>query len=167
MKKRITDLPFQEDIRHYAARTMGNWSDADDVVQETAFRYLKAAPPLEGRDLRSFLYRTARNYMVDVFRKRKLAKIRKDTNGNAILPSLADSASKNPALQAEKNEETERVSVLIRTLPPQTQEILRLRYYENMKTREIAEVTGISYGYVRKLLCETIRRLCEQAGGNS
>ena len=159
-------FPYQDDIRRYAARMTGNWTDADDVVQETALRFLKSPPALEGNALRSFLYRIARNYMLDLFRRRKLAKITRDADGNAVLPALTDSVLADPARLAEQNEDVRRMGRLIQNLPPQAREVLRLRYFENMKTRDIAEITGLSYGYVRKLLCGTVGRLTEQMGEN-
>lgn len=44
-------------------------------------------------------------------------------------------------------------------LSPQKQEIIYLRYNEQMKTKDIAEYVGLSYGNVRRILCETLAQL--------
>lgn len=167
MTKNVAEIPFQDELRAYAARVTGNWADAEDVVQETALRYLKSPPDLTENALRSFLYRIARNYMIDLFRRKKLAKIQSDAYGNPVLVPRTESAVSNPARIAEQNEDIRQVRRRIQALPPQTREILLLRYFEGMKTREIAEITGFSHGYVRKLLCQTIALLSENTGENS
>ena len=50
----------------------------------------------------------------------------------------------------------------VNRLSPQKQEILHLRYDEQMKAKDIAEVVGLSYGNVRRILSETIAFLSKE-----
>ena len=62
---------------------------ADDVVQETVLRVWQQAPQITG-SLRSYLFRTARNIMIDNYRK---AQRRPQEAGERDVPDLpADAA---------------------------------------------------------------------------
>jgi RNA polymerase sigma-70 factor (ECF subfamily) len=61
---------------------------ADDVVQETVLRVWQQAPQITG-SLRSYLFRTARNVMIDNYRK---AQRRPQEAGERDVPDQADAA---------------------------------------------------------------------------
>lgn len=156
--------PFYDDIRRYAARIMGNWYDADDVVQETFYRYFKSEYACPEHQQRSCLYRIARNFMIDSFRKRKHFTQTTDDQGNVLLPTLADPSAIDPSLTVQQRDSFQRLERQILQKPPRVQEILRLRYNEDMKTKDIAFVLGMGHANVRKILSQTIAQLSEQMG---
>lgn len=57
-----------EALRRFAMRVAHSPEEADDVVQETVLRVWKAAPALTG-SLRSYLFATARNVIIDRHRR--------------------------------------------------------------------------------------------------
>ncbi|BCW73107.1 sigma-70 family RNA polymerase sigma factor [Arthrobacter sp. NicSoilB8] len=61
---------------------------ADDVVQETVLRVWQQAPQITG-SLRSYLFRTARNIMIDNYRK---AQRRPQETGERDVPASLDGA---------------------------------------------------------------------------
>ncbi|WP_345149398.1 sigma-70 family RNA polymerase sigma factor [Arthrobacter ginkgonis] len=65
-------------------------SCAEDIVQETVLRVWRAAPRITG-SLRGYLYRTARNVMVDAYRRSAVRPPLAPTDGEAdLLPDAAD-----------------------------------------------------------------------------
>lgn len=154
--------PYYEQIRQYAARVTGNWEDAEDVAQETQLRYLSSGKEYQDAQLRNCLYSIARNYMIDLFRRKRLLSKITEPSGSAALiyENLHDAPSPE---QAAQNAE---MRVILReklnALSSQTREILHLRYDESMKSKDIAEITGLSYGNVRRILSETIAKLAEE-----
>ncbi|PRA10828.1 RNA polymerase subunit sigma-70 [Arthrobacter sp. MYb211] len=57
-----------EALRRFALRVADNRDEAEDVVQETVLKVWKAAPVLTG-SLRSYLFATARNVIIDRHRR--------------------------------------------------------------------------------------------------
>jgi len=53
-----------EALRRFALRAANSREEADDVVQETVLKVWKAAPQISG-SLRSYLFATARNIIID------------------------------------------------------------------------------------------------------
>ena len=57
----------------YVARISGNSALADDIVQETFLRYLRAPLKVEDDAVKSYLYKIATNLVYDHFRQTKRA----------------------------------------------------------------------------------------------
>ena len=159
-----SDFPFYDQIHRYALRVTGSPDEADDVAQEVCLRYLNSGKTYQADQLRNYLYRTARNYMIDQHRRRTLhTKLTSDENSESSLayrslfvpPALPEQSVQTSELQAIVRQSVDRLS-------PQKQEILHLRYDEQMKTKDIAEVVGLSYGNVRRILSETIASLSKE-----
>lgn len=161
----LTHQRYYDDIRRYAIRVTGNASDADDVAQETFYRFLKSESDCPKDQQRNYLYRIARNFMIDSFRKEKRIKRYSGDPQNDIIPCLADEKSLDPARTAMQNDSADQVRKTIQQSAPLVQEILRLRYNENMKTKDIAFVMNLGHSNVRKILSQTISQLSEQMGG--
>lgn len=102
--------------------------------------------------------------MIDQHRRRKLhAKLTSDENSES---SLAYRSLFTPPASPDQNAQTSELQAIVRQkvnqLSPQKQEILHLRYDEQMKAKDIAEVVGLSYGNVRRILSETIAQLSKE-----
>lgn len=62
--------PFRRNLTGYCYRMLGSGFEAEDAVQETLLRALRAAEDFEGRSsLRSWLYRIATNVCIDMCRQ--------------------------------------------------------------------------------------------------
>lgn len=157
-------LPFYDQIRRYALRVTGSRDDADDIVQEVFLRYLTSGQSYEADQLRNYLYKTARNYMIDLSRRRKIhLTITSDENSK---PALAYLSRMVPPTSPDQSAQTAELQAIVRQkvnqLSAQKQEILHLRYDEQMKAKDIAEIVGLSYGNVRRILSDTIAQLSKE-----
>ena len=67
----LSDLePYRRELTGYCYRMLGSGFEAEDAVQETMIKALRAAAGFEGRSsVRSWLYRIASNVCIDMTRQ--------------------------------------------------------------------------------------------------
>ena len=140
----------------YLARITCDRQLADDLLQETYYRFLRAASTHESEDhRRNSLYRIATNLARDV-RRRNLARPT-DLAGHDIerlSTTHSDGAS----------EQLTDVTRAMSRLKPRERAILWLAYAEGNSHREIAEVLGLSPGSLKTLLFRARRKLANLLG---
>ena len=139
----------------YLARATSNDALADDLLQETFFRMIRAGFVPETDDhARNFLYKVATNLVRDHFRSPK-----KDT-----LPLEHSPAVEGPGDRVRLRRDVQR---LLRDLKPRERELLWLGHVEQFSHKEIAEILGLKPGSIRLLLFRARRKLAglmEEAG---
>lgn len=130
--------------------TLGNASDAEDVVQETMIKYLQKAPVFENEQHeKAWLIKVATNKCRDMLRYRnnhplvdveEIVELTKDTNDSDIIDALM-------------------------TLPERYRIVLVLYYVEEYSVKEIAGFLGKSTSAIkmrlqkgRRMLKETYRK---------
>jgi len=132
---------------------LGDRERAKDAVQEAFLRTWRHLADGHGiAQLRPFLYRTARNFMIDGSRKPRAASLDelRDAGGD-----VSDERGPNPAVLAE----ADRAVRLAAELPPQEREAVLLRYVEGMMPREIAAITGDTENAVSVRIHRGLERL--------
>ncbi|WP_445382290.1 RNA polymerase sigma factor [Robiginitalea sp. IMCC43444] len=139
----------------------------EDIFQDTfikVIRTLKLGKYNEEGKFLPWVMRIAHNLVMDHFRKNnKMPRFEGSPEYNIF------SALKDDQLNAEKQlikEQIETdVSALIAELPPEQQEVISLRMYQDMSFKEISENTGVSIntalGRMRYALIN-LRKLIEQ-----
>jgi RNA polymerase sigma-70 factor (ECF subfamily) len=135
-------------LRAYAARVLGNVTQADDIVQEAYLRILRA--PLRTDDpqhIRAYLFRIASNLMSDHFRRQKWETTVKD------MPELAtvDSDTSTRLDMAR----------MFRRLRPRDRQLLWLAHVEGADHREVAKALGLGERSVRVLLFRARQKLAK------
>ena len=141
----------------YLARVTGDRQLADDLLQETFYRFLRAAATYDSEThRRNALYRIATNLARDAHR-RSLARAPFSLSGNDIerVPS-GDHAGT-----------TERMTDFTRAmsrLKPRERAMLWLAYAEGATYREIAEVLGVRPASLKPMLFRARRRLAALLG---
>lgn len=122
-------------------------SDARDLVQETFLQALKSIKKFKAKStLYTWLYGILLNVFRNHVRKKRFLPLSSEISSN-------DSDS---TVRVESRLDQERVFSrifkLIHSLSSVHREVLILRYYEDMKIKEIAEITGVSQGTVKSRL---------------
>jgi len=134
----------------YLARLTGDRALADDLVQETFYRFLRAASPYENEaHRRNALFRIATNLARDAHRRRRLRP----------LAPLPDTEIPAPDRGAARVEHATDLSRAMRGLKMRDRAMLWLAYGEGSSHQEIAEAMGLSAGSVKLLLYRARRRL--------
>lgn len=127
-----------------------NKEDAEDILQETLIRVLKANPAFENEaHEKAYLLRTAAN----------LAKNRIAYNRGHMTDEL------NEDLIAEEREDLSFVWEAVKSLPGTSREVLHLFYYEGLPTAAIAGILGRKEATVRSDLMrgrERLRKLLKE-----
>jgi RNA polymerase sigma factor (sigma-70 family) len=136
----------------FAARITGDVESARDVVQDTFLRLCREDLDHLDDHLPAWLFRVCRNRALDV-RKKEAPLQRLD---DATSPS-ADTG--DPHLRLEQDDDARRVLSALAGLPTAQQEVLRLRFQEELSYKQISAVTGHTIGSVGFLIHAGIKRL--------
>ena len=145
-------LDFAGQVEIYCARILNDRERARDVVHEVFIRFLEGGRGHEG-NIRAWLYRVARNLCIDHLRKNSRYVSLEDTE---ILYSRDGD---NPAEVVGRNEQRDIMIENLTKLPPKQQEVLRLKFQEEMSYAQIAEVTGDTITTVGWNLHQAIKTL--------
>jgi RNA polymerase sigma-70 factor (ECF subfamily) len=139
-------------IYRYAMRLLGDVSLAEDCVADTFARFLKSLQERRGpRDnLQAYLYRIAHNWIVDLYRNNK-----ETVELSDALRSEADF----PEEEAEKNIRQKQVRKAIRSLTPDQQQVISLKYLEEWSNEEIARVLTKPVGAVKSIQHRALKSL--------
>lgn len=133
----------------YAFRRLRNLQDAEDVVQEVLVRAYaeRAARKHIGRP-GAYLYRMVANACTDFLRKHHHVILSLD---EVSLEEIG-AGGKNPRELAAAAEEMRRAEELLRQLPDEQAEAIRLRVFDELRLHEIAEIVRCSVDTVSSRL---------------
>lgn len=126
----------------YLARTSGDSTLADDLMQESFLRFLSNPLPVDGEVAwRRYLFRIATNLLRDHWRRPKASSI--EDVPESLLGFAGD--PEQSAAQAM-------LGPALAQLRPRDRQLLWLAHAEGYTHREIAEITGLQSASIRLLL---------------
>jgi RNA polymerase sigma-70 factor, ECF subfamily len=137
----------------YLSRATGDPTAADDLLQETYYRLLRARVTFEGEDhRRHYMFRIATNLVRDRFRRPRLDQTR-----------LADGAHEpvaagDLAVQTQQRADLQRA---MKQLTPRERDLVWLAYGQGSSHREIAGALGLRTGSIKPLLFRARRKLAK------
>lgn len=133
-------------VRLFLLRRAGSEHLADDLLQETYYRFLRTHRTYESqRHRRNYLFRIAANVANDALRKRSSL-----PEASGIDPEETVSpSSPNAARDSLRRTDLERA---MQSLNPRQREALWLAYAEGSTHDEIAEILGLRKGSIKPLL---------------
>lgn len=142
-------------IYRYCRINLGSEETAKDVVQETFLKAWRALPTFSfdnGGSIQAFLFRIARNLIIDLSRKRKELPL--DT-------ALEIVAKDDMEEKLDRKNDIKLVQQALSKLAPEDKQIMILRFFEEMPTAQIAQIVGISEGNLRVRLYRALKKLKE------
>jgi RNA polymerase sigma-70 factor (ECF subfamily) len=143
----------------YLARVTGDRTAADDLLQETFYRFLRASAEHDSEaHRRNSLYRIATNLARDA-RRRSLVRPFAHVAGHDIeaVPAASD--------HADATERSTDFTRAMSRLKPRERAILWLAYAEGASHREIAGILGLQPGSLKSMLSRARHRLAVLLGG--
>jgi RNA polymerase sigma-70 factor (ECF subfamily) len=161
----------------YAMVLSRDRTEAEDLVQETCVRAVKAIESLEpGSNTKSWLFTILRNIWLNQVRQRSAAPKMVELDVDESTLGMAVEASKDPHALYVSKVERDQVREAIRQLPDEFREIIVLREYEELSYQEIATLLDCPAGTVmsrlgrarsklRSLLSGTLRTPDRRAKG--
>lgn len=125
---------YHKPLYQYLCRHTGDTALADDLAQTTFTRLItwRGAPP---RRFRSWVYTIASNLARDHFKSARY-RYERTTDFNDAADAFADD------FQFAADDRDEVIAALAK-LSPEHREVLILRFYQDLKIEEIAEITGV------------------------
>ena len=151
----VRDL--EPSLLRYALSLTGDVEAARDAVQEAFLELVMNASRIDRARPAPWLFTVCRAKAIDRTRRDTRMKARPPEE-MAEQPSLAPP----PEAIASGREDAAEAVRLLAMLPPKEREVVRLRFREGMKYKEIAEVTGMSVSHVGVLIHEALERLRSQ-----
>jgi RNA polymerase sigma factor (sigma-70 family) len=147
---------YEGPLLRYTARITDDVEQARDVVQD-AFLRLHQQNGDRPDNVQAWLYTVCRRRALDVLRKETRMKTL-DTNRAAVCECPLPT---QPAAMEQAETESHLLE-LLGGLPDNQQEVVRLKFQDNLSYRDIAEVTGLTVSNVGYLLHTAVKRLREQ-----
>jgi RNA polymerase sigma factor (sigma-70 family) len=150
--------PHETSLRSYLRSVFPSLPDIDDLVQESYARLIRAREAGRVSYAKAFLFTTARNAALDLFRRRKIVSI----EGVADLDELSVVDDRPDVADAiNKQQESEMLSEAVRTLPDRCCQVMTLRLLYGMPHKEIATELRISEHTVKAQLAKGMRRCAD------
>lgn len=130
-----------DSLFRFAFFRIGNLPDAEDIVQDTLLRFYDGKNDLSHiGQLRGYLYRSIANACCDRQRRSATDPVQRE----APIPEEADEST-----PAEWEEEYERIERLLRWIPREQAEIIRMKTADEMTFVEIADILELPYSTVK------------------
>lgn len=148
---------YERPLMRYATRLLGDSEQAREVVQDTFLRLCQQERSRISDHIAEWLFTVCRNRALDV--------LRKETPMNPMPQAQIDahpSREPSPAQRLEVKEGLTRISKMLSMLPQNQQEVVRLKFQENLSYREIGRVTGLSETNVGFLLHTALKTVRER-----
>lgn len=147
-----------EKVYRYIYRRVSDRQTAEDLTSITFTKAIKNLPGYKwnGNPFVCWLYRIARNNLIDWYRKQNRTKVVSiDDQYNS--PALrTDATQKDQLSQKEVQEEITRALEL---LDESDREIITLKYFEELSNKEIAQVMNLSANHVGVKLFRALKKL--------
>jgi RNA polymerase sigma-70 factor (ECF subfamily) len=129
--------------------------DADDLLQETYYRFLRARATYQGEaHRRNALFAIATNVARDRWRRRRVDPVAAATSTPDDLALAAGAGAPSAEMRTD-------VARALRRLKPRERGLLWLAYAQGWSHREIAGALGLRASSIKPLLFRARRRLAE------
>jgi RNA polymerase sigma-70 factor (ECF subfamily) len=151
-------LPLFDSLYNFAHWLTRNREDAEDLVQETFTKALKAFRSFHpGTNFRAWIYRILRNTFLTsrgALRRKMTIPFDEDENGAEVT-----AADETPEMMLIRRSNWHQLQRAIEELPIHFRETLLLRDVKEMSYREIAEVLSLPIGTVMSRLARARKAL--------
>ena len=148
---------FELPLLQYAMRIIGDRERARDVVQETFVKYENNGASSHSNEPATWLFTVCRNGALNVCRKER----RMVYLDEALIESREDEQPM-PFERLESREAAGFLMQIVATLPPRQQEVLQLKFQNDLSYREIAEITKTNANNVGVLIHTALKTLREK-----
>ena len=148
---------YRKSVYHMVLKMVRNVDDAEDLTIEA---FAKAFKNLHGfkKDytFSTWLFRIATNNTIDFIRKKRLNTMSLNTSftnesGEQVSIDVKD-GNLNPQEEAIKSQKIELIQLFVTKLPNKYQQLVRLRYFQEMSYNEIAKELDAPLGTIKAQL---------------
>jgi len=154
----LTEKYYLIIFRYFSYRTKTR-EDAEDLTGEVFVRMVGAIRNQKG-DFPAWLFRIARNLLIDYYRKRHKSK-------ETSLEEIDDKALSRSSKYERETLTLEEIKKLFNFLTEEQKEVITLRFLENYSNEEVARIMDKSTGAVKALQfrgLSTLRNILKREG---
>ena len=147
---------YESPLLRFAMGILGDIESGRDVVQDTFLQLCRERPEQIRGHLAQWLFTVCRNRALDVLRKEnRMSSFVKAgvTNTSSIGP--------NPSAYLDQKESLARILQVLKLLPKNQQEVIRLKFQNDMSYKEISHVTKLSVTNVGYLIHTALKSIRE------
>ena len=169
MKKKIGHV-FQEEkdrLLAFIRSRINRFEDSEDILQDVFLHTLNGisiTEPIE--NLAGWLYVSARNRIIDYYRKKGRRQIRFDDNMTSVsLDSLISENHLHPETRFFRQLLADTISEAIETLPKNQKQVILWQMIEGRTFQEIAEMTGESINTLisrKRYAVQSLRKILKE-----
>jgi RNA polymerase sigma-70 factor (ECF subfamily) len=147
-------LPYTDKLYILACRLLNDRDEACDAVQDVFLKLWSKRNELEIQNNEAFCVTLLKNICVDMLRKRR--------KNQSLTDVEQVESEKKLSKQIEAHYDWLKMRELIKQLPEQQQQVVKLRHIKEYTMAEIAEHTGLSESNVRTTLSRARKLLREK-----
>ncbi len=146
---------YQEAIYWHIRRLVVSHDDANDIVQEVFIKVWKALPKFrKDSSLYTWMYRIATNEALSFLKKKKR---------RYLMPLVDMGKQLEETLEADAwyqgNEMERKLQKAILSLPEKQRAVFNLRYYDEMKYEDMAEILDTSVGALKASYHHAVKKI--------
>ncbi|HTH92910.1 MAG TPA: sigma-70 family RNA polymerase sigma factor [Candidatus Paceibacterota bacterium] len=145
---------YQDAIFRFIYFRVNNRAVALDITQDTftkTWLYLAGGKTIDYPE--AFLYRTARNAVIDYFKKSKSASL------DTLMEAGFDPGSTKTVDDVFRDDDIETVRALVETLDEESQQIIFMRYTEEKPIEQIADIFGTTINAMTVRIHRIVKKL--------
>jgi RNA polymerase sigma-70 factor (ECF subfamily) len=148
---------YKKSVYHTLLKMVRNSDDADDLTIEAFAKAFRNLPKFKKEyTFSTWLFRIATNNCIDFIRRKKLETTSintgySDENGDPIDIDIRDE-NLNPQENAINLQKIEIVRTMVTLLPDKYQQLVQLRYFDELSYEEIAQQLSAPLGTVKAQL---------------
>ena len=150
---------FERPLLQYATRILGDSDRARDVVQETFVKLQNEKRSQLDSAPAKWLFTVCRNGALNICRKEK-----RMTYLDQELLETRESEQPAPFENLEAKEASGFLLRILGTLPPRQQEVLQLKFQNDLSYQEISEITQLSVSNVGVMIHNALKTLRQRYG---
>jgi RNA polymerase sigma-70 factor, ECF subfamily len=158
---------YLDGLYGYAMVLSHNRAEAEDLVQETCLRALRAIDRLRAdSSVKSWLFTILRNIWLNQVRQRRTAPDLVELDAGENSANEPADAAQDPLTEYVSRVEREQVRAAIQQLPVEFREVIILREYEELSYQEIAALLDCPPGTVMSRLARARSKLRDLLSGS-
>jgi len=150
--------PHEGSLKHYLRSKFPSLPDIDDLVQESYGRLIQARTAGRISFAKAFLFTTARNLALDIFRRRQVIQI--DHVADMEIFNV-QSPEREAGETLDQQEKLNLLAEAVKSLPVRCRQVMTLRLLYAMPQKQIAQKLKISEHTVKAQLAKGMRRCAE------
>jgi RNA polymerase sigma-70 factor, ECF subfamily len=147
---------YSERVYRFVVVRVPQPADGEDILQQVFLKVIEALPRYEQRGLPfgAWLFRIARNTVIDFGRTRRVAEPLDDEAGRKADPV-------DPSLVIEQRAEVDEIRAALAELTSEQRDVIVFRFFAELSHAEIGAILGKREGTIRVIqhrALETLRR---------